>query len=400
MSKKTIKFAVVSHILPPSPSGQAMVLRQLLGKINIDTYCLLSRHNYKDTAGSWASYHWLRPAPRLSELGPRWITMITATINAIVGITVRARQIEQVIRREGCGVLVACTGDLYDIPAAALASKRLGIPFVPYLFDDYLFQWTGHHRTLATILEWLAFRFIKRAIVPNEFMQREYQSRYKINCMVIRNPSFLHNLELLDQAEREFNHREVTIVFTGAIYHAHYDAFRNLIVAIDQLKRTEIRLHIFTSQREADLKEKGIRGPMVVYHQHIPAAEVPHILRQATLLFLPLAFDTPIPEVIRTSAPGKTGEYLAAGRPILVHAPDDSFINWYFRKHDCGVVVGKNDPALLAAEIARILDDLELQKTLGITARQVAEKDFNVELLSTEFVKFITCGTDGDGVHY
>jgi hypothetical protein len=50
---------------------------------------------------------------------------------------------------------------------------------------------------------------------------------------------------------------------------------------------------------------------MVVRHPHIPQSRVAAILRQADVLFLPLAFRSPIQEVIRTSAPGKMGEYLA-----------------------------------------------------------------------------------------
>lgn len=396
MSTESIKFAVVSHILPPSPSGQAMVLRQLLGKISPDKYCLLSRHNYEDTTTeSSAGYHWLKPAPRLPESGPQWISTVTTTINAFIGIILRARQIERIIRQEGSRVLIACSGDLYDIPAAALACRRVGIPFIAYLFDDYLFQWTGYYRTLASKLERLAFRSIHTAIVPNEFLQQEYQSRYDINCTVIRNPCILCDLALLEQTRREFNPGEAAIVYTGAIYHAHYDAFRNLVAAIGQLKRDEVRLHIYTSQTKTELLENGISGPMVVYHQHIPPEEVPNILRQATILFLPLAFDTTIPEVIRTSAPGKTGEYLSVGRPIVVHAPDDSFLSWYFREHDCGVVVGKNNSALLTAEVARVLDNPALQKALGIAARQAAENDFDAEVMSSEFVKFITCAKDG-----
>lgn len=395
MTEQLPRFAILSHTLPPSPSGQAMVLRQLLGKINPDRYCLLSRINYEDTMESAISRHWLKPALLLPELGPRWFSAATAIINAIIGISLRARQIEQIIRQKEIGLLIACSGDLYDIPAAALAAKRVGIPFIPYLFDDYIFQWTGYYRTLASALGRFAFRYVDRAIVPNEFLQQEYQSRYKMNCTVIRNPCMPCNLALLDQAEPEFNTGESAIVYTGAVYHANYDAFRNLIAAIARLNRDEVRLHIYTSQPEDELRTKGIYGPMVVYHQHIPQAEVPRILRQATVLFLPLAFETTIPEVIRTSAPGKTGEYLASGRPILVHAPEDSFISWYFREHGCGVVVGKNDQDLLTAEVTRLLDDPALQKRLGTAARQRAEKEFDVAVISEEFARFITCAQDG-----
>jgi glycosyltransferase involved in cell wall biosynthesis len=118
---------------------------------------------------------------------------------------------------------------------------------------------------------------------------------------------------------------------------------------------------------------------MVIRHPHIPQSEVPAVLRQADILFLPLAFRSPIPEVIRTSAPGKTGEYLSVRRPILVHAPGDSFVSWYFRDNRCGIVVDEEDPGALASAIARILDDETLRSEVSTHARRAAERDYGIE---------------------
>src|SRR5438876_3098441 len=41
-----MKLVVLSHSLPPSPSGQAVVLYRLLKDLNPNEYCLLSRTNY------------------------------------------------------------------------------------------------------------------------------------------------------------------------------------------------------------------------------------------------------------------------------------------------------------------------------------------------------------------
>ena len=78
---------------------------------------------------------------------------------------------------------------------------------------------------------------------------------------------------------------------------------------------------------------------------------MPGIQRNADILFLPLAFNSPYPEIIKTSSPGEIGEYLAGKKPILVHAPSDSFISWYFRKYNCGCVVDDDDSEKLAAAI-------------------------------------------------
>jgi len=72
-------------------------------------------------------------------------------------------------------------------------------------------------------------------------------------------------------------------------------------------------------------------------------AEVPAVLAAATFLFLPLGFDTGIPEVIRTASPAKLGDYLRSGRPVLAHVPADSFVAHFCRRHDCALVVDTPD---------------------------------------------------------
>jgi len=116
---------------------------------------------------------------------------------------------------------------------------------------------------------------------------------------------------------------------------------------------------------------------------------MPGVQRGADILFLPLAFNSPYPEIIKTSAPGKIGEYLAAKKPILVHAPSDSFISWYFRKYNCGLVVDEADPEKLAQEIIRLLSNTEMQKLYSENAYSRAKDDFNLPVAQKKFHNFL-----------
>lgn len=312
-----------------------------------------------------------------------------------MGVWGRARQIGEIARKERLGLIVACSGDLVDLPASCLAARRAEIPFVPYLFDDYLYQWTGSMRAAARRMEPWVMKHAKAVIVPNEYLRDEYAKRYGVRATVVRNPCPLPDLAALDAVPRVFPPEGIAIVYTGAVYHAHYDAFRNLVAAIRRLGRPDIRLHLYTAQTAEEIGRIGLAGSPVVHHPHIPPAEVPAVLRQADILFLPLGFDTPIPEVIRTSAPGKTGEYLSVGRPILVHAPEDSFVSWYFRENRCGLVVDRSDPDLLSASIRRLFSDGDLRAGLGARARSAAEKDFEVGAVRILFVEALTAFAGG-----
>jgi len=380
------RIGIVSHVLPPSPSGQAMVLYRLLAETSPEGYFLISREDYGGkAAASPASgrlsgrYHKLLPPHVIRAFGIPGISGAVDSMNAKIAVRSRARQIADIARRERCGVLVGCTGDLYDLPATALAAEWAGLPFVPYLFDDYIYQWTGTSRNIAARLEPAALRSLRALIVPNEHTRAEYEIRCGVRGTIVRNPCPMPDLEVLDRAERGFDPGAVHIVYTGAVYHANSDALRNLIAAIPKLAPTRILLHIYTAQSVADLDGLGIRGATVVHHPHIHQSEVPGILRHADILFLPLAFRSPIQRVIRSSAPGKMGEYLSARRPVLVHAPDDTFVSWYFRSNRCGIVVNEEAPEILAHAIGRLLEDESLRGEVSENARHAAERDYRID---------------------
>jgi hypothetical protein len=72
--------------------------------------------------------------------------------------------------------------------------------------------------------------------------------------------------------------------------------------------------------------------------------------RAAGVLFLPLAFNAKR-EVVSTASPSKMPEYLAAERPILVHAPPFSYVVRYAREHQFAEVVDAADEDAIAHAI-------------------------------------------------
>ncbi|MDQ4023896.1 MAG: hypothetical protein M3217_00170, partial [Actinomycetota bacterium] len=85
-------------------------------------------------------------------------------------------------------------------------------------------------------------------------------------------------------------------------------------------------------------------------------------------------------------------EYLAARRPILVHAPADSFVSSYFRRHGCGVVVDRSDPAALAEALQWILGDAELRERLAAAAWKRACDDFHPEAARAALAALVGLG--------
>jgi glycosyltransferase involved in cell wall biosynthesis len=174
----------------------------------------------------------------------------------------------------------------------------------------------------------------------------------------------------------------------GSVYSAQADAFRNLVAALD-LQQGRFVLDLYTAQFSLDLVSKELASPHFFPHPHVSHATAVGLQKSADILFLPLAFDSPIPEVIRSSAPAKLGEYLAAGRPILVHAPAGSFVTELIREAEAGLVVDTPDPRRLAEALTTLATDARLRTRMVLNASRLA-KEFDVERARGAFASILS----------
>jgi glycosyltransferase involved in cell wall biosynthesis len=389
-------FALISESLPPSWSGQSVALSRMLEGIDSENYRLLSTVDYGKARAPNATLEKL-PArylrldffpgtPRPPKLGVRSILAFSRIAAAILR---RGREIAAIVRQEGCASVIACSGDMYDLPAGFVASKLARVPFVAYVFDDYARNLEDPFDRFVT--ENLADSFIRGAdavIVPNEFLRDEYRSRYDVSAEIVRNPSFAPGGAALSPVPWPAQPGEIHLLYTGAVYYVHFDAFRNLTEALRGLGRLGVALHVYSAQSPEVLETQGIHGP-IAFHGHCAQDEIRRIQREADVLFLPLAFDCPVPEVVRTSAPGKLGEYLASGRPILVHAPADSFLAWYFRTYECGALVDVNDTGAVAETLRRLIDDEAFRSKLIRNAANRAKEDFAPQVARSRLLDLV-----------
>ena len=397
-----MKIALVSHRLPPSGAGQALVIYRLLQNVDETRYCLISPKAAaapEATNGRYAATlpgaHYELEKPFRINRGDRFgLRYVREGMNIPFAVKQHAQRIVEIVRREQCEAIVACTGEVTLLPAAHLASQRLGIPLLAYIFDDYSYrEWEDP--SAAFWARRYERRFIKDAaavIAPNEILRDDLRHRYNVMPVVIHNSFDISPYEQNGRLTSAIDaKKEVNLVYTGEIYEAHYDAFRNMIRAIELLGRPELKLHIYTNRLAEDLEKLGISGP-VVHHPGLPGTEMPRVQMDADILFLPLAFESPYPNLVRTSSTTKLGEYLGARRPVLVHAPKDSFVSWYFRTNDCGVVIDENDPGRLAEGINTILSDNSLCQTMAMNAWECARRDFSIDLSRAAFAELVGWG--------
>jgi glycosyltransferase involved in cell wall biosynthesis len=393
-----IRFALISHVLPPSPSGQAVMLYRILSGLKKDAYYLINTRdglhpdkNVNDQFRLQGQYYYLPPEPTISHaylFGVSWILKI---INIFIRLYVRTRNILDILRHElNTSAIIVCTGDFVDLPAGFLAGRICGIPFYVYIFDDYLYQFIGSERWLVKLIAPYIFKHSAGIIGPNEFICQEYQQRYGVTSALVRNPCDKTELEKEPHIQSAGQKSRIKIIYTGAVYLANFGCFRNLIQAMNLLQEYPVELHIFTAQAPEELVDENIQSEKVFIHSHLPYSKVLEQQRKGDILFLPLAFESPIPEIIRTSAPGKLGEYLASGIPVLAHVPANSFVADYLERYQCGLVAGEDTPFSLKEHILKLINDREFCRTITYNARQRAKLDFDPQAAGEKLVDFLS----------
>jgi len=332
-------------------------------------------------------YHYLPKEPRIASWPSRQPLSTLNILLVLLAVLLRGLRIARILKCEKCSAAAAATGDLINIPATYFASRLLRIPFYAYLFDDYIYQWPDDRRSKARFFESIVARRMAKVIVPNEFLEQEIKKRYSGEICVIHNPC--------ERIDSSGNHRramttlgEIKIVYTGAVYHINYEAFRLLLAAID---KTEffLTLHIYTADTCESLAREHIFGSRVVYHDHVPGEQILDVLKLCDIAFIPFTFSSSVSEVIKTSAPGKLGDYLASGIPILANVPPDSFVSWYLKKWHCGLVVEVDDAAAVARAITRLVHDTELQADLSRHALERARIDFDPKKASQKLLSVL-----------
>ncbi len=385
------RFAIISHTLPPANNGQAIMLDRLLRPQPAETYCAVLTPDSAQSAASipcrrmaaaWRVPHW--PIPILGSAA--WL------INNLLLAVAFFWGLLRIVREEKCDAVVACTGHAYELPMAWLAARWAKVRFYPYYFDWYAYKFDCVRGTVAGRLTMAFARQVERfllpmadgVLVPNSQLAAELYELYGIKADIVPNPTGF-TLSQPQEQRAKGPHETLQIAFAGAIYDAHWDAFENLLEAIRLLPKGAARLTVYT-----DLTPdawKAYSADILQVRGRLQPCLVEEELRRADVLFLPLAFRSPYPEIVRTSAPGKLGDYLACGVPLLVHAPAGSFVCDYCRANECGLVVDSPDPEALAQALSDLAGDAALRARLVANGLACARADFLPAVVREKFLR-------------
>lgn len=179
------------------------------------------------------------------------------------------------------------------------------------------------------------------------------------------------------------------------IYHGNYSPTRgieNIIKAINKLDlsfKNEIKLLIVgmpedkirllskLSENE-EVKEQVDILPKVSYRK------IGQYLKMADVGVIPLP---PENKWWKVSAPLKTLEYLAAGKPII--ATNIPFHFEIFEKGDCGVLLENSSPTAIAEGISYLYNNLKFLKKMGNEGKKIVRNYYTWDIMAKKFEFFL-----------
>lgn len=298
----------------------------------------------------------------------------------------RAEEIVAALTNSPPSVMIGCSGNPYDLSAAALAADKLGASFVAYLFDDPIYQNpVGQARELARKLERMWSHKAAEIICPNERLGAVIHLRTGRACAIIRNPA--GNAEKQNPPFVTSSALPMRIVYSGSIYNAQADSLMRLATVVNR-NPEKFRLEVYSPQSERTMADLGIRGSAVSHFSHVGDDLIAPIHSQADFLYLPLGFADDIRPIVETSSPGKIGDYLISDVPILVHAPANSYVTDFFRRHDAGLVVDHPSVEALEQGVRVLAENRSQSARFKINALQAAQQ-FDASRVRSEFWRLI-----------
>jgi glycosyltransferase involved in cell wall biosynthesis len=352
-------LTVVAPGFPPPVLGSAILLANLLTDYRGNVRAIAGYEYYAKSDPMF-----LPPCPVRSLALPRLRPRVYGGIRRRFP-TMLCRNLQRSIRRitaaSGADVVMgAFPFDIYLV-ASFLAARKLHLPFYAYMHDLWMEQTLEGTATARFAAKWepVVLRGATRVLCMTEAMQKHYEKKYGIQTDLLPHVIPEHECLQAPVTIRPARMPKPTVLFVGTVSaEMNLDALKVLASASELLPQNYELLYC-TSTDLPTLKHLGIYSTRL-QAKYVSRAEVRRLQAEAHVLVAPLSHKNCAIHEVRTVFSTKLLEYLIAGRPIVVFAPEGSYHAESAKRNGWGYVVSEDSPAALAAAIERVITDENL----------------------------------------
>lgn len=346
------KILFVTNAYPPTPAAAAVVHKNLLDNFHADVFAIATTKtgfenkmvDNREVRQSMINYSLEHFSGKLHKF--------SLSFQRKWGLL----NLDRIIKREKPAAIVASYPDMHFLEMGYRAAKKHELPFFPFFHDtmaEALFN--TPLRLRAKNLQDEVFAYSKEIFVMSDGMADLYKKKYGLKAIPLKHT---YNEPIPNTLPTGVP--EKMALWGGDVYDINQRGVKRIS---DFLKNNGYGLMMTTGRSYSDLALLGIRGSHIKRYFFPSRADYIDNLKKMEILIL--AIDWPDEskmheDELATIFPTKTIEYLAAGRPIIVHCPEHYFLSKFFKKHDCGILVNTRDPGEINKLISSPLEDLEL----------------------------------------
>ena len=258
------------------------------------------------------------------------------------------------------------------------ATKALDLPMATLVWDppDYLFR---HHQFDRWSRRLLLREFqqslacSQQVAVVSETMQRDYAAFTKAPIHILR-LGLPMDSGTTDPMNAVLDPDEWVIGFAGSMYSTC--AWRAFLAALDhagwRIAGRPVRIKLLAerislaSRQPARIDYLGYRSP----------EEAQDVLAKCHLNYLPQPFVDELRELVRYAFPTKLTNYLATGRPVFVHSPQEGALSTFFESNPIGARATSLEPGPIIAALEALLGNAKAYEDASRQVRATAHAHF------------------------
>jgi glycosyltransferase involved in cell wall biosynthesis len=363
------KFLVVSRSWPPIVGGMEVVMYNLFRHVPAEA-CVVLRGDTSGADGRLVDAQMKLPHLEVCCDVPKWAMRLPAKQASLqvlrhLGLSRFVARGTQLVAEHNCTAVLGVFPFRSSVLAAQRIARQTEKPLFYYLHD--IVEQSGFFGGVeARLLNPSLFRALNSArlvFTITEGLQHHYRAFLK------KSPELLLQTAIVSEraTQGDLSHasqigRPPTVLYTGGITEFQRDSVQMVARWAHRQPEGSVRFLVCTFASPEELLAWGILGPNVEANR-VSREEALRLQQSADVLLLPITFQLMNDEV-RTLFPSKIIEYMNAGTPILVCAPEDTFIHRHVAGHGYAALLDKPDEAGLGSLLGRLLSDTSYRTAL------------------------------------
>lgn len=367
---------VMTSELYSASTGSAVVMRNLIRQFAPDSFTVLTRDVPAAASAPVAPEYRVRTIRTDSPLMRRgerfWRDLARPWIE---------RRMEKIVRELQPTLILAVYPSLHFFAGAIAASRQNNIPWVAYLHDLPLEPYEGtKYEQWARTTQQTMFASARGILVANQNMAQHFQAKYSVPSVPIE----IGYCEPIPAMLTPQPAGPPRAFMGGSIYSTNHKTVARIMQGVRQ---AGAEFTLATHAEWKNLERWGIaprpglqKALFAGRRDYLDALQHHHLLTVG--LNWPDESDIH-EEELATAFPTKTVEYLASGRPILVHCPEHYGLARFVREHECGLVVSTRDAAAVAAGAKQLLEGGPNVERLRANALKTAQL-FSMDRISAQ----------------